>query len=119
MATAKQLRVEPIERKDAEALVRRVHYSGTVVRNSQLHLGVFIDGRLEGAMQFGPSMDKRKLIGLVTGTEWNGFIELNRLAFGPRLPRNSESRALSIAFRLMRKHYPHLEWVISFADATQ
>lgn len=119
MSSAKDLRVEPISRADANALVRRVHYSGTVVNNSQLHLGVFIGGRLEGAMQFGPSMDKRKLQGLVRDTQWNGFIELNRLAFSARLPRNSESRALGVAFRMMRKAYPHLEWVISFADGTQ
>lgn len=119
MMTAKDLRVEPIARADANALVRRVHYSGTVVNNSQLHFGVYIGGRLEGAMQFGPSMDKRKLQGLVRDTQWNGFIELNRLAFSHKLPRNSESRAIGIAFRLMRKAYPQLEWVISFADATQ
>lgn len=119
MASAKEIRVAPISAADAAAIVRRVHYSGKVVQNSQLHLGVFLDGRLEGAMQFGPSLDKRKVQGLVEGTLWNGFIELNRMAFSDRLPRNSESRALSIAFRLIRKHYPHIEWVISFADGTQ
>jgi hypothetical protein len=70
-------------------------------------------------MQFGPSLDKRKLIGLVDGTQWHQFIELNRLAFTDELPRNSESRALSIAFKLLRKHAPQLKWIISFADATQ
>lgn len=119
MASAKDLVVKPISAKDAAALVRRVHYSGKVVQNSQLHLGVFLDGRLEGAMQFGPSLDKRKIQGLVRDTGWNGFIELNRMAFSDRLPRNSESRALGVAFRLIRKHYPHIEWVVSFSDAAQ
>jgi hypothetical protein len=118
-ATAKDLRVAPIKAADANALVQRVHYSGKVVPNSQLHLGVFLGGRLEGVMQFGPSMDKRKTLGLVRGTEWNGFLELNRMAFSERLPRNSESRAISIAMRIIRKAYPHIEWVISFADGTQ
>jgi hypothetical protein len=59
------------------------------------------------------------LVGLVAGTPWNGFLELNRLAFTDRLPRNSESRALGIALRTMRKHYPHVQWCVSFADATQ
>lgn len=119
MATAKDIHIAPISAKDAAALVKRVHYSGKVVQNSQLHLGVFLDGRLEGAMQFGPSLDKRKVQGLVEGTSWNGFIELNRMAFSDRLPRNSESRALGIAMRLIRKTYPHIEWVISFADGSQ
>lgn len=119
MRTAKDLMVAPISGKDAIACVKRYHYSGKVVQNSQLHLGVFLDGRLEGAMQFGPSLDKRKLQGLVEGTPWNGFLELNRMAFSEQLPRNSESRALSVAFRLLRKHYAHLQWVVSFADGTQ
>lgn len=118
-AGAKALRVAPIAGRDAGAFVRRVHYSGTVVSNSQLHLGVFLGDRLEGVMQFGPSMDKGKLQGLVPGTQWNEFIELNRMAFSEALPRNSESRALGVAMRLLRRHYPHLKWVVSFADGTQ
>lgn len=119
MATAKDIVVKPIKAEYANALVKRIHYSGKVVPNSQLHLGVFLNGRLEGAMQFGPSMDKRKIQGLVRGTAWNGFIELNRMAFSDRLPRNSEGRALGVAFRMIKKHYPHIEWVISFSDGTQ
>lgn len=117
--SAKDIRVAPIKAADANALVRRTHYSGKVVNNSQLHLGVFLGGRLEGAMQFGPSLDKRKIQGLVRDTLWNGFIELNRMAFSERLPRNSESRAIGVAMRLLKRHYPQLEWVVSFADGTQ
>ncbi|MEE9472288.1 MAG: hypothetical protein V3W32_11280, partial [Gemmatimonadota bacterium] len=95
------------------------HYSGKVVRNSQLHLGVYWQGSLEGAIQFGPPMDRRRVLGLVEGTEWNGMLELNRLAFSDRLPRNSESRALGVAFRLFRKHRPDIEWILSYSDATQ
>lgn len=116
---AKAIEVRPISSKDANAVMRRLHYSGKVVSNSQLHLGVLLRGKLEGAMQFGPSLDKRKMLGLVEGTRWDGFLELNRMAFSERLPRNSESRAIGVAMRLIRKHYPQVEWVISFADGTQ
>ena len=119
MASAKDIILKPIPSKQAEQLVRQVHYSGKVVQNSQVHIGVFLHGKLEGAMQFGPSLDKRKVQGLVEGTGWNEFIELNRMAFTDNLPRNSESRALGVAMRLLRKHAPHLKWVISFADACQ
>jgi hypothetical protein len=70
-------------------------------------------------MQFGPSLDKRKMLGLVTGTLWNEFIELNRMAFADWLPRNSESRAIGYAFRWIRKTYPQIKWCVSFADGTQ
>lgn len=119
MTSAKSIVVKPISAKDAAALVKRIHYSGTVTQNSQLHLGIFLDGRLEGAMQFGPSLDKRKTQALVEGTLWNGFLELNRMAFSDRLPRNSESRAIAIAMKIIKKNYPHIEWVISFSDGTQ
>lgn len=119
MATAKDIVLRPVSRKEADDLVKRVHYSGKVVNNSQLHIGVFLGGNLEGVMQFGPSLDKRKIQGLVAGTGWNEFIELNRMAFTERLPRNSESRALAVAMRLIRQHAPQIKWVITFADGTQ
>ncbi len=119
MGDAKQILVRPISSAEASELVRRVHYSGKTVSNSQLHLGVFWRGRLEGAMQFGPSMMKRNMAGLVSGTKFNGFLELNRMAFSAELPRNSESRALGIALRMIRKKRPDIEWIVSFADGTQ
>jgi hypothetical protein len=119
MTSAKEIEVRPIAKRDADALIKRVHYSHKVVTNSQLSLGVFLRGLLEGAMQFGPSLDKANVKGLVHGTGWNGFLELNRMAFTDALPRNSESRALGIALRMIRKYYPHIEWIVSFADACQ
>ena len=119
MSRAKDLIVMPVSAKDASLLVKKVHYSGKVVQNSQLHLGVFLNGKMEGAMQFGPSLDKRRMQGLVANTKWNGFIELNRMAFSDALPRNSESRALSVAFRMIKKAYPHIEWIVSFSDGAQ
>ena len=119
MGDAKRIIVQPISARDANRIVQSLHYSGKVAQNSQLHLGVFLDGKCGGAMQFGPSIDKRKMIGLVKGTLWNEFIELNRMAFADWLPRNGESRALGFAFRWMRKQYPHIKWCVSFADGTQ
>lgn len=119
MTTAKDIIVKPIKSADAIPFVKAHHYSGKVTQNSQLHLGVFLNDRLHGVMQFGPSLDKRKIQGLVSGTQWHEFLELNRMAFDDVLPRNSESRALSVAWRLLRKHAPQVKWVVSFADGTQ
>lgn len=119
MGSAKDIVLKPITAQVANELVRRVHYSGKVVQNSQLHIGVYYNGKLEGAMQFGPSLDKRKIMGLVEGTKWNEFTELNRMAFTDVLPRNSESRAIGIAMKLLKKYAPQVKWVVSFADGTQ
>ena len=119
MASAKDIIIKPISAQAANALVKRVHYSGKVVNNSTLHFGAYLNDKLEGVMSFGSPLDKRKVLPLVEGTSWNGMLELNRMAFSEKLPRNSESRALSVAFRLIKKHYPHIEWVLSFSDGCQ
>ena len=98
---------------------RRLFQLPILPESPQIHLGVFYFGKLEGVMQFGHSLAKKNSIGLVADTAWNGFIELNRMAFTDTLPKNSESRAIGIALRMIKKHAPTVEWVISFADGTQ
>lgn len=119
MTSAKDLIVKPIKAVDANRLVKKMHYSRKVVPNSQLHLGVFWQGRIEGVMSFGPLINKKSANSIVSQTRWNGCIELNRMAFSERLPRNSESRAIAVAIKLLRKTYPHIEWLLSFADGAQ
>ncbi len=119
MASAKDIVVKPINAQAANKVIKQLHYSGKVVPNSQLHLGVFLNDKLEGVMQFGPPINKKGTINIVSDTKWNSMIELNRMAFSDRLPRNSESRAMSVAFKIIKRHYPHIEWVVSFSDATQ
>ena len=115
----KDIIIKPINSTIANAFVKKHHYSGKVVPNSQLHFGAFYGGVLHGVMSFGPSLDKSKIVGLVKGTKWNDFLELNRMAFDDYLPKNSESRSISVAMKLIKKHYPNIEWVVSFADGTQ
>lgn len=118
-ASARDIEVRLIPAPHARAFITRNHYSGKYVRNSSIHFGAFLNGKLHGCMQFGSPMDKRKSLGLVPGTPWNGMLELNRMAFDDSLPRNSESRCIAVALRMLRKQYPQLEWILSFADATQ
>lgn len=119
MGRAKDIIVKVIPAKIANTFVKENHYSGKVVPNSKLHFGCFLDNRLGGVMSFGPSINKKGSINLVEGTGWNEFIELNRMAFSDYLPKNSESRCISIAIKLLKKNAPHIKWVISFADGTQ
>lgn len=115
----KDIQLKAIPATMANNFVKRWHYSGKVVPNSQLHFGAFYNDILHGVMSFGASINKKGTINLVKGTGWNEFVELNRMAFDDYLPKNSESRCLAIALKLIKKHAPHIKWVISFADATQ
>ena len=119
MINVKDIKINRIDSKSANNFVKKHHYSGKFVQNSQLHFGAFYEDKLHGVLSYGPSIDKKKLIGLVEGTKWNEFIELNRMAFDDFLPKNSESRCISITLKLIKKHCQHIKWVVSFADAMQ
>jgi hypothetical protein len=115
----KDIIIKPINSTIANAFVKKHHYSGKVVPNSQLHFGAFYGGVLHGVMSFGPSMRKDLIIKKVSKTGWNDFLELNRMAFDDYLPKNSESRSISVVIKLIKKQYNNIEWVVSFADGTQ
>lgn len=116
--SAKDILIKPIDSKSARSVCKKYHYSGKVVPNSQIHLGVYYNGKCEGVMQFGPSMDKRRMAKSL-GVGFNEFLELNRMALSDNLPRFSESRAISIAIRIIKKNYPFIRVIVSFADACQ
>jgi hypothetical protein len=117
--SAKEIIVKPIPKTEADKIVKKYHYSGKVVNNSNLNFGVFYKGLSLGAMQFGSPTMKRNMLPLVKDTGWNGMLELNRMAFSDALPRFAESRAIAMAFRWIKKNAPQIEWVLSFADGTQ
>lgn len=117
--SAKDMQLIPISRSESDACVRAWHYSGRPYNKSILHVGAFLDGRLCGCLAWGPGVDTRKLIGLVPCTPWDGYLELNRMAFSDALPRNSESRAIAMCVRQIGKHAPWIRWLVSFADGAQ
>lgn len=119
MGRAKEIIVKVIPAKIANEFVKKHHYSGKVVANSNLHFGAFLDGKLHGVMSFGSPLDKSKVLHLVQPCKWNEMLELNRMAFDDYLPKNSESRCISIAIKLLKKNAPHIKWILSFSDGTQ
>lgn len=119
MGKAKEIVIKVIDKKAADIIVKRYHYSNSVVSNSVLFFGVFYQGKLEGAVTVGSPLAKKRVIGLVAGTKWNEVFEINRMAFSDKLPRNSESRALAIILKLIKKNAPHVKWLLSYADGTR
>jgi hypothetical protein len=119
MGRAKEIKVRVITAKIANEFIKKYHYSGKVVNNSSLHFGCFLDNKLHGVMSYGSPLDKSKVLHLVSPCKWNEMLELNRMAFDDYLPRNSESRCISVSVKLIKKNAPHIKWILSFSDATQ
>ena len=116
MGRAKEIIVKVIPAKIANEFVKKHHYSGKVVPNSNLHSGCFLADKLHGVMSYGASMRKDLIQPLIENTGWNEFIELNRMAFDDYLPKYSESRCIAISIKLLKKNAPHIKWIVSFSD---
>ena len=112
------MRVVDIGRDAANAIITKNHYSRKIVNNSYCHLGVFIGGGAEpsGALQFGYAMNPASGSSIVPGTDNDGYMELNRMWLDDRAGRNSESMAISMAIKYIKRAYPRVRWIQSFAD---
>ena len=71
--------VATIPRPQAVEIILANHYSGSIVNNCYVHLGVFIKGELLGVMQFGYMMNPRRMEKVVAGTGVTEYLELNRM----------------------------------------
>lgn len=110
------MQVQQIPVGRARDVIRANHYSGTVVNNSYVNLGVFEDGELYGVLQYGYAMNPSSASKIVEGTANDQYLELNRMWLSDRMPRNSESKAIAYSVKYIRARYPRVKWLQSFAD---
>ncbi len=108
--------VAQIPRKTAVDIIVSKHYSRRIVNNSYIHLGVFLAGQLVGVLQFGYALMPSRASKVVANTGNTEYLELNRMWIDDIAPRNSESRAISYAFKYIKRACPSVRWVQSFAD---
>jgi hypothetical protein len=108
--------VREIDRDRANAIIKRNHYSRKFYSASYIHLGLFIGGEINGVLQFGYAMNPASAGSVVEGTALDEYLELNRMWLDDFAPHCSESRALSYAIKFIRRKYPKIKWIQSFAD---
>lgn len=108
--------VEAISRAIADKIIKKHHYSGTVVFATRVSLGIYLDGLLVGIAQFGDGINPKGSCKWVEGTTKDQFMEFNRMWISDVAPRNSESEAIGQIFKWFKKNRPNIKWLISFAD---
>jgi adenine modification enzyme len=111
-----ELQVKEIHRDLANETIRTNHYSRKIYNATYIHLGVFLNQRFVGVLQYGYAMNPASGSSVVAGTEMDQYLELNRMWLSDEAPRNTESRALSHSFKFIRGKYPRVKWIQSFAD---
>lgn len=108
--------VREMPRDKANAIIQANHYSRKFYSATYIHLGVYIGGNFRGVLQFGYAMNPASAGSVVTDTAMDEYLELNRMWLDDIAPHCSESRALSHAFKFIKRKYPKVKWCQSFAD---
>jgi len=112
----KELRLEPIEHFVARRIWLTDHYLHRDYAGATLEFGVYPPDRSKiiGAIGF-----SSRLGGSVKGGKPDTW-EIRRMWLSDvHCARNSESRVLAIACKLVKKLAPHVRYIISYSDHTQ
>lgn len=117
-STPQLLRLRTVPMRVAKLVYEWWHYLGTTPFMGAVHYGVYFGEQLVGCLSYG-QVNAPVLEGVYdyeTQTEW---LELKRFALMDSLPKNSESRVLSVSLKLLRKDFPSIKGVVTYADIGQ
>lgn len=108
--------IAEIDRNLANKIIKENHYSKKFYAASYIHLGVFYLSELMGVLQYGYAMNPASQDSVVKETTMDEYLELNRMWLHDDLGKNSESRAISYSIKYIKKRFPKVAWIQSFAD---
>ena len=110
------LYVKEIDRNISNDVIIKNHYSHKIYNATYIHLGVFIVNEMVGVLQYGYAMNPASCGSVVSGTEMNQYLELNRMWIDDCAGANSESMAISCSIKYIKNKYRRVKWIQSFAD---
>lgn len=108
--------IKEIDRKIANKIIIENHYSKKIYNATYINLGVFMGGGCVGVLQYGYAMNPASCSSVVKDTKIDEYLELNRMWLSDDAPRNSESMAISYSIKYIKRRYPKIKWIQSFAD---
>jgi hypothetical protein len=108
--------IKEIDRNLANETIIKNHYSHKYYNATYIHLGVFINGEFLGVLQYGYAMNPASQASVVANTEIDEYLELNRMWLDDKAGKNSESKAIAYSIRYIKRKFPKIKWIQSFAD---
>jgi len=108
--------VKEIDRSLANDLIVKNHYSKKFYNGTYIHLGLFNKNDIIGVLQYGYAMNPASCASVVDGTQKNEYLELNRMWIADDVGQYPESRAISYSIKYIKRKYPKIKWIQSFAD---
>lgn len=109
--------IKEIDRKIANDIIIKNHYSKKFYNATYIHLGVYFENILMGCLQYGYAMNPASMASVVEGTSIDEYLELNRMWLSDEIIINyPESRAISYSIKYIKRKFPKIKWIQSFAD---
>lgn len=108
--------IKEIDRKLANKIIIKNHYSKKVYNATYIHLGVFYNDILKGVLQYGYAMNPASCGSIVKGTKQDEYLELNRMWIDDDCKQYAESQSISYSIKYIKKKLKKIKWIQSFAD---
>lgn len=109
--------IKVIDRNLANDIIKKNHYSKKFYNATYIHLGVYEKDNMVGVLQYGYAMNPASCSSVVEGTKMDQYLELNRMWLSDEIEtKYPESRAISYSIKYIRRQYPKVKWIQSFAD---
>jgi hypothetical protein len=118
MYNVNKLSVKIIKPELANNLVLNFHYMKTKPAGAKLHFGIFHEGihLPQGVAIFGKSTGTESKTALFDGIVGpDEIIEMQRLWISDKMGHNAESKVLSLIMAFIKKHYPQIKVVWTYA----
>ena len=106
-----------ITRRQAMEVVSKYHYSKVMPKLNKFYIGAFEGKNLVGVFTLGwgtrPLHTIKKLFPSL-GTK--DYFECGKLCLSDKMPKNSESKFISLVIKLVKKDMPQIKIIFSWAD---
>jgi hypothetical protein len=110
----KQIKIIECEKPMADSIIKKNHYSKKSTKNSCLNLLVYHFNKISGALQIGYGI-RPKAKGKYNPKE---VLEFDRMWLSDDMPKFSETITLSLLHHYLKKNYPQIKHLISYADTS-
>ncbi len=108
--------IKELDRDIANKMIVENHYSKKFYNATYIHLGVYIDWNIVWVLQYWYAMNPASQASVVSDTLIDEYLELNRMRLSDIAPKNSESMAVSYSIKYIKRKYPKIKRIQSFAD---
>lgn len=122
MIKNKNYYVKEIPKEEGAKIIKEFHYSHKNIGYSTLYLGVFSNetDTLKGCLSFGKCLNADATPPkILKGSNRNNMYELNRMVMSDDSPKLSESQAIGLCLKYIKRNYPHILYILSFSDGKE